>query len=230
MGLLFLSENLCGEKNCDSRDFFFFRPRRWVEFLKMLNVTTSILINHANHWRVECLMWNEMTHLANLMSLYRNKSRLRYEGNFHQASVKYNKTIQTFWLSLKFLSTSSLSKIIKAGYAALQLEYFFTAGPDEVRAWTIRVRGDRTALWTHTASHVPPCWHPHWYHTLPTLSWSCFSWSLQAEDNFNYWWAAERWKWGPTLIEEDNNWFCPLRPWECFHPVQICLPSSCRWR
>ncbi|CAG5866608.1 unnamed protein product [Menidia menidia] len=31
-----------------------------------------------------------------------------------------------------------LTKIIKTGYAALQLEYFFTAGPDEVRAWTIR--------------------------------------------------------------------------------------------
>ena len=41
---------------------------------------------------------------------------------------------------LKCLPTSALSKIIKAGYAALQLEYFFTAGPDEVRAWTIRVR------------------------------------------------------------------------------------------
>lgn len=34
---------------------------------------------------------------------------------------------------------SVLTKIIKSGYAALQLEYFFTAGPDEVRAWTIRV-------------------------------------------------------------------------------------------
>ncbi|KTG04992.1 hypothetical protein cypCar_00006306 [Cyprinus carpio] len=33
---------------------------------------------------------------------------------------------------------SILTKIIKTGYAALQLEYFFTAGPDEVRAWTIR--------------------------------------------------------------------------------------------
>lgn len=32
-----------------------------------------------------------------------------------------------------------MTKIIKTGYAALQLEYFFTAGPDEVRAWTIRV-------------------------------------------------------------------------------------------
>lgn len=34
---------------------------------------------------------------------------------------------------------SVLTKIIKTGYAALQLEYFFTAGPDEVRAWTVRV-------------------------------------------------------------------------------------------
>uniref|UniRef100_A0A3Q3G131 Obg like ATPase 1 n=1 Tax=Labrus bergylta TaxID=56723 RepID=A0A3Q3G131_9LABR len=33
---------------------------------------------------------------------------------------------------------SVLTKIIKAGYAALQLEYFFTAGPDEVRAWCVR--------------------------------------------------------------------------------------------
>uniref|UniRef100_A0A3Q3WRB5 Obg like ATPase 1 n=1 Tax=Mola mola TaxID=94237 RepID=A0A3Q3WRB5_MOLML len=37
---------------------------------------------------------------------------------------------------------SVMTKIIKTGYAALQLEYFFTAGPDEVRAWTIR-RGSK---------------------------------------------------------------------------------------
>ncbi|NWR69545.1 OLA1 ATPase, partial [Centropus bengalensis] len=36
------------------------------------------------------------------------------------------------------MTQSALAKIIKAGYSALQLEYFFTAGPDEVRAWTIR--------------------------------------------------------------------------------------------
>ncbi|XP_061291073.1 obg-like ATPase 1 isoform X3 [Bos javanicus] len=38
------------------------------------------------------------------------------------------------------MTQSALPKIIKAGFAALQLEYFFTAGPDEVRAWTIRGR------------------------------------------------------------------------------------------
>jgi obg-like ATPase 1 len=33
---------------------------------------------------------------------------------------------------------SNMPKIITTGYQALQLIYFFTAGPDECRAWTIR--------------------------------------------------------------------------------------------
>merc|ERR1712212_1450750 len=33
---------------------------------------------------------------------------------------------------------SVLPKIIKAGFSALQLQYFFTAGSDEVKAWTIQ--------------------------------------------------------------------------------------------
>ena len=34
--------------------------------------------------------------------------------------------------------TSALPKIITTGFSALQLQYFFTAGEDEVRAWTIQ--------------------------------------------------------------------------------------------
>ena len=34
--------------------------------------------------------------------------------------------------------TTTLDKIIVQGYKALQLIYFFTAGPDEVKAWTIQ--------------------------------------------------------------------------------------------
>jgi obg-like ATPase 1 len=33
---------------------------------------------------------------------------------------------------------SVLPKIVVSGYNALSLQYFFTGGPDEVRAWTIR--------------------------------------------------------------------------------------------
>ena len=31
-----------------------------------------------------------------------------------------------------------IPKIIKSGYVALDLIYFFTAGHDEVRCWTVR--------------------------------------------------------------------------------------------
>ncbi|XP_076041098.1 obg-like ATPase 1 isoform X2 [Oratosquilla oratoria] len=39
-------------------------------------------------------------------------------------------------------ATSALDKIIVQGYKALQLHYFFTAGPDEVKAWTIQLLFD----------------------------------------------------------------------------------------
>lgn len=59
------------------------------------------------------------------------------------------------WMSwIHFFFFSALAKIIKAGYAALQLEYFFTAGPDEVRAWTIRVR----FILIHQLYPVPHYW------------------------------------------------------------------------
>jgi obg-like ATPase 1 len=59
------------------------------------------------------------------------------------ASVEYQHSIlPTKEEKDKFLSEkdaqSAFSRIILAGYQALQLMYFFTCGPDEVRAWTIR--------------------------------------------------------------------------------------------
>uniref|UniRef100_A0A5S6QDA7 Obg-like ATPase 1 n=1 Tax=Trichuris muris TaxID=70415 RepID=A0A5S6QDA7_TRIMR len=41
-------------------------------------------------------------------------------------------------------SSSALPKIIKCGYKTLQLEYFFTTGKDEVKAWTIQ-KGTKAA-------------------------------------------------------------------------------------
>lgn len=35
--------------------------------------------------------------------------------------------------------TTMLPKIIRIGYQTLQLQYFFTCGKDEVKAWTIQV-------------------------------------------------------------------------------------------
>ncbi|KAG7171089.1 Obg-like ATPase 1-like 1 [Homarus americanus] len=45
---------------------------------------------------------------------------------------------------------SSLDKIIIQGYKALQLMYFFTAGPDECKAWTIQAQAPQAAGKIHT--------------------------------------------------------------------------------
>lgn len=58
-------------------------------------------------------------------------------------------------------NSSTLSKIITTGYQTLNLQYFFTCGHDEVRAWTIMV------------SHPLPLSHPLFSHPLcsyPLLS------------------------------------------------------------
>ena len=43
------------------------------------------------------------------------------------------------FLSELGLSEPGLNRVIRAGYRLLGLETFFTAGPKEVRAWTVRV-------------------------------------------------------------------------------------------
>ena len=51
-------------------------------------------------------------------------------------------TILLLFFSL-LAATSMMNRIIKTGYKSLDLIYFFTAGADEVRAWTLR--GDSKA-------------------------------------------------------------------------------------
>ena len=65
--------------------------------------------------------------------------------------------------------TSNLEKIIVQGYKALGLQYYFTAGPDEVKAWTIqkgtkapqaagRIHGDfEKGSWFNSLLHKQLC-------------------------------------------------------------------------
>jgi len=39
---------------------------------------------------------------------------------------------------LKVGAQSAIDKIVTTGFRAIQLIYFFTAGPDEVKCWQIR--------------------------------------------------------------------------------------------
>jgi len=58
-------------------------------------------------------------------------------GAFEQKLLEFESEEDRKVYEAETKCTSSLSKVIVQGYKALQLCYFFTAGPDEVKAWTI---------------------------------------------------------------------------------------------
>ncbi|XP_075959768.1 LOW QUALITY PROTEIN: obg-like ATPase 1 [Anarhichas minor] len=96
----------------------------------LVNLSEKDYIRKKTKWLVKIKEWVDSDHdpgalvipfSGSLESQLQDKSE--EEGEKHCTEHK---------------TQSALSKIIKAGYAALLLECFFTAGPDEVRAWTIR--------------------------------------------------------------------------------------------
>jgi len=60
-----------------------------------------------------------------------------FSGGFEQRLVEMDSDEDRAKYIEETKCTSALDKIIVQGYKALQLCYFFTAGPDEVKAWTI---------------------------------------------------------------------------------------------
>ena len=58
--------------------------------------------------------------------------------NTAEAAVKKAEAEKDEHAALVLQASSTLAKIVKTGYAALDLIYFFTAGHAEVRCWTIR--------------------------------------------------------------------------------------------
>ncbi len=61
-----------------------------------------------------------------------------YEAQLHEEKEKEKEANKEEKKEDPKAQPSMLNKLIKAGYKALDLIYYFTAGEDEVRAWTIR--------------------------------------------------------------------------------------------
>ena len=88
---------------------------------KLLLLDHSLEIQMIHDWTIFSLYWTIRPH--SILTL------LTFKWGF----IKVN---EENWL---FSFSSVLPKIIKIGFQQLQLEYFFTAGKDEVKAWTIQV-------------------------------------------------------------------------------------------
>lgn len=95
----------------------------------LVNLTEKDYIKKKNKWLLKLKEWIDKNDPGALI--------IPFCGTFEHKLVEMEDAERAAYLKEQG-TTSVLAKIIVNGYKALQLEYFFTAGPDEVKAWTIQ--------------------------------------------------------------------------------------------
>ncbi|KAI8818581.1 P-loop containing nucleoside triphosphate hydrolase protein [Fimicolochytrium jonesii] len=103
----------------------------------LCNISEKDFIRMSNPWMPVLKGYLGQNHPDDLL--------IPFSGELETTLAAMNKIQQNTYLtalSNKYdapkLAKSALPDITFAGYDALNLQYFFTGGPDEVRAWTIR--------------------------------------------------------------------------------------------
>lgn len=96
----------------------------------LVNLTEKDYIKKKNKWLIKIKEWVDKNDPGALI--------IPFCGTFEHKLVEMEDDAEREAYLKEHNVTSALTKIITNGYKALQLQYFFTAGPDEVKAWTIQ--------------------------------------------------------------------------------------------
>jgi ribosome-binding ATPase len=106
--------------------------------LKDLNLLTQkpiIYVFNVN----ESVMSADSTHIANITNTGMDNDNLIYlSAKIESELSSLSESDAVLYKKELGLEESGLDQVIKSGYRILGLQTFFTAGPKEVRAWTIR--------------------------------------------------------------------------------------------
>ncbi|OIR58713.1 MAG: GTP-binding protein YchF [Amphiamblys sp. WSBS2006] len=86
------------------------------EVVFLVNVSESDFVSKKNKWLGKIAGWVEENH--------EGAKKILFSGDYEQSHSGE--------------ASPTIAKIIETGYQTLNLCHFFTAGPDEVRSWTIR--------------------------------------------------------------------------------------------
>ena len=78
------------------------------------------------------------THTENFIKKFGNKSTIIISAEIENQINQLEKKDKTKYMELLKIKDTGLNNLIKKGYDLLNLETFFTSGPEESRAWTIR--------------------------------------------------------------------------------------------
>lgn len=125
--------------NCDMFSFLFFAQ---IEVLNkylfltskpvvyLVNLSEKDFIRKKNKWLLKIKEWVDKNDPG--------ASIIPFSGAFENKLVEIEDDNERKAYTQEIKCDSILDKIIVTGFKALQLEYFFTAGEDEVRAWIIQ--------------------------------------------------------------------------------------------
>jgi len=95
----------------------------------LVNLSEKDYIRKKNKWLIKIKEWIDKNDTGSILIPFSGVLELRLLDMPDDERAGHLKELGT---------TSALDKIIVQGYKALQLQYFFTAGADEVKAWTIQ--------------------------------------------------------------------------------------------
>ncbi|KAJ3091823.1 hypothetical protein HK102_013347 [Quaeritorhiza haematococci] len=104
----------------------------------LCNMSEKDYARKKNKWLPKIKGWIDANHPGDILIPYSGALELKLTlMQSDEEKAAYLKELATKY-DAPTPVTSAFAKIIVTGYQALQLIYFFTGGPDEVRAWTIR--------------------------------------------------------------------------------------------
>jgi len=123
----FVRQHEWNEKDVDSLNKHLFLTAKPLVYL--VNLSEEDYKKKKNKWLSKIKAWID-EHDA-------GASLIPFSGAFELKLVEMEPEQRDDFLKAAGVP-SAVDKIVKTGYKALSLEYFFTAGKDEVRAWTIQ--------------------------------------------------------------------------------------------
>ncbi|KAI9104467.1 P-loop containing nucleoside triphosphate hydrolase protein [Phlyctochytrium arcticum] len=103
----------------------------------LCNLSERDYARKKNKWLPKIKAWIDANHPGDLLVPYSGVLEMKLTTMSPEEREEYLKGLKEQY-EAPVPVTSVFSKIVVAGYNALNLVYFFTGGPDEVRAWTIR--------------------------------------------------------------------------------------------
>ncbi|CAL8101645.1 unnamed protein product [Orchesella dallaii] len=95
----------------------------------LVNLSEKDYIRKKNKWLIKIKEWIDKNDPGAML--------IPFSGGLEAKLVDMPEDERAAYLK-EIGAQGALDKIIVQGYKALQLQYFFTAGPDEVKAWTIQ--------------------------------------------------------------------------------------------